>query len=121
MPPFATRFSRMHSSLFSEYQSIAQFARGSATELVLAQSAHTPDDQVIFKIFNAVNFQQIHEQERFQQEVYTLKQLHHPYILPLLHAEIVQGHPILVSKYMPHGSLRTRLSSASPGCIPLGE
>jgi serine/threonine protein kinase len=111
----------MHSSLFSEYQSIAQFARGSATELVLAQSLHTPDDQVIFKIFNAVNFQQIHEQERFQQEVYTLKQLHHPYILPLLHAEIVQGHPILVSKYMSHGSLRTRLSSASPGRIPLSE
>jgi hypothetical protein len=111
----------MHSSLFSEYQSIAQFARGSATELVLAQSVHAPDDQVIFKIFNTVNFQHVHEQERFQQEVYTLKQLHHPYILPLLHAEIVQGHPILVSKYMPHGSLRTRLSSASPGRIPLGE
>ncbi len=111
----------MHSSLFSEYQSIAQFARGAATELVLAQSMHTPDDQVIFKIFNAINLQHTHEQERFQQEVYTLKQLHHPYILPLLHAEIVQGRPMLACKYMSHGSLRTRLSSASPGRIPLNE
>src|SRR5581483_855682 len=113
--------SRMHSSLFSEYQFVTQLATGAASNLALAESAHNPADQIIFKIFDSVRYDQPQEQERFRQEVHTLKQLHHPYILSLLDGEIRKGHPILISKYMPHGSLRNRLASVAPERILLGE
>src|SRR5713226_2881647 len=111
----------MH-SLFQDYQLVTQLAGGISSNLYLAQSTtHGPADQVVFKIFDSIRLEQTQELERFQQEVHKLKQLHHPYILPLLNGEVGKEHPILVSKYVPRGSLRSRLSSSSSERIPLGE
>src|SRR6266567_7299988 len=114
------RVSKMYQT-FSDYQLVTQLARKTASCVYLAQSMKVPSDEVVLKVFDSIRLDGVQEQENFLQEVHFLKQLHHPYILPLLSGGIEEGHPFLVSKYVPLGSLRSSINSSFPMCTSLNE
>lgn len=109
------------SQTFSDYQLVKQLARKNSSCVYLARSLKEPSDEVIFKVFNTIRLNEEQEQKNFLQEVHLLKQLHHPYILPLLGGGIEEGYPFLVSKYVPLGSLRSSINSSSPMYTSLNE
>ncbi len=52
--------------------------------------------------------------ESFLREMHTLKQLHHPHILPILDAGVERGIPYIITPYASGGSLRDRMQPARP-------
>lgn len=104
---------------FSEYQLIKQLAQKTASSLYLARSTTSSTENVVIKVFDASNLNSEQEQEHFLRDVNRLKQLAHPYILPLLSGGIEENHPYLVNAYVPRDSLRNRLHALNPSRLPL--
>src|SRR5581483_9233447 len=99
--------------LFHGYQVIRPLASNTFSNVYLAQAAQEATDKVVFKVFHSILLDQEQEQKVFLREVDKLKQLNHPYILPLLDGGITNGHPFLVSRYASQDSLRCRLDPSS--------
>src|SRR5579883_1231654 len=98
---------------FDEYQFIEPLARKASSAIYLAQSTRDASEKVVFKIFDVVDFASEQKQQKFLQEVEKLKQLHHPYILPVVGGGIEKERPFLISQYAPLSSLRSRLDASS--------
>jgi serine/threonine protein kinase len=111
----------MMSQPFDDYQFITPLARKVSSVLYLAQSARDATDKVVFKIFDAIYLDTEQKQKKFLQEVDKLKQLHHPYILPVLDGGIENGQPFLVSRYAPLNSLRSRLGPSASVSLSVDE
>lgn len=111
----------MMSQPFDEYQFITPLARKVSSVLYLAQSAREATDKVVFKIFDAIYLDTEQKKKNFLQEVDKLKQLHHPYILPVLDGGIENGQPFLVSRYAPLNSLRSRLVPSASVSLSVDE
>src|SRR5690348_1524348 len=109
------------SQTFSDYRLVKQLVRKTASCVYLARSMKVPSDEVVFKVFDTIRLDGEQEQKNFLQEVHFLKQLRHPYILPLLSGGIEEGHPFLVSKYVPLGSLQSSINSSSHRHTSLNE
>lgn len=111
----------MMSQPFDEYQFITPLARKVSSVLYLAQSVREATDKVVFKIFDAIYLDTEQKQKKFLQEIEKLKQLHHPYILPVLDGGIENGQPFLISRYAPMNSLRSRLAPSTSMRMPVDD
>ncbi len=76
-------------------------------------SATTPYERVVIKFLSATH--SYIQQQSILQEMESLRQLHHPHILPILSVGVDKNRPYLITEYIASGSLHTRLQSACPG------
>lgn len=101
------------------YHLMDEFAHSASGKLFLAKSSSSPEHSVVVKLLLSTPIQTQQQREQFLQEAYSLQQLHHPYILPILDAGIEESTPYIVTEYMPHDSLYSRLHR--PSSAPLAR
>ncbi len=136
----------MHTS-FSKYHLSAQLSSKSLKDIYLAYPVDEPEHQVVLKVFDATCLPSNYDYADFVEKANLIKQLNHQYIVPVLdigveenasgsHTTFKDGDnafdvPYVVSEYLPYGSLRSRMDSASSErltsadafniCIQLGQ
>jgi serine/threonine protein kinase len=91
------------------YHISLDLASSASSRVFLGESVSPDRHSAAIKRIYAVSLLSREDKENFLQEVNVLKQLKHPYILPILSASILKGTPYIVSAYAPNGSLHDRL------------
>ncbi|MBA2396408.1 MAG: serine/threonine protein kinase [Ktedonobacteraceae bacterium] len=98
----------------SGYSISLELASSTSSRVFLGESISPDRHNAAIKQIYAVSILSREDKENFLQEVNTLKQLRHPYILPILSASILKGTPYIISEYAPNGSLHDRLQHGAP-------
>lgn len=101
---------------FAAYCLVTQIGRSPLSNTYLAFPTGQSECKVVIKIFHASCLGPGYEARDFLHDAARLQQLTHPYLLPVFDAGIEQQQPFIVSPYLPHGSLRDHLSTASLPC-----
>ena len=96
------------------YHISLELAASASSRIFLGESVSPDRHSAAIKRIYAVSIISRQDKENFLNEVNTLKQLKHPYILPILSASILKGTPYIVSSYAPNGSLHDRLQRQAP-------
>jgi serine/threonine protein kinase len=91
------------------YHISLELASSSSSRIFLGESVSPDRHNVAIKRIYAVNIRSWEDEERFLQEANVLKQLSHPYILPLRFAYVLKGTPYVINEYAPGGTLHDRL------------
>jgi eukaryotic-like serine/threonine-protein kinase len=103
------------------YELVKELGRGAFGSVYLGKHfllEHKPS--VAIKVLNNTLTSQ-EEIQRFFQEAVLLDELTHPYILPVLDANLYEGYPFFVAEYAPGGSLRDRLDKLNGSPMPIDE
>jgi serine/threonine protein kinase len=105
---------------FGKYRIAALIDAKSTSSVYIARLPKVPDWNMVIKVFDAVLLETPQEQDDLIRKMQVFAQLQHASILPVLDVGVEKGHPYIVSKYMPGGSLRQRLMRQSPPDITWG-
>jgi tRNA A-37 threonylcarbamoyl transferase component Bud32/DNA-binding NarL/FixJ family response regulator len=94
-----------------EYRRIELIAKGSVSDLFLAESANN-GNVVVLKVTPAIRKESGIDQsmERFLQEFEILREVHHPNIVRIFDLGITDDHLYLAMEYFGRGDLRKRMS-----------
>ncbi len=103
------------------YRRIELIAKGSVSELFLAESA-TTGDVVVLKVTPAIRKETGIDQsmERFLQEFEMLREIRHPNIVRIYDLGITDDHLFLAMEYFARGDLRKRMSEGLTARQSLG-
>jgi serine/threonine protein kinase len=96
------------------YRISLELAASASSRIFLGESVSPDRHSAAIKRIYSISILSRQEKENFLHEVNALKQLQHPYILPILSASILKGTPYIVSVYAPNGSLHDRLQRWAP-------
>ena len=105
---------------FGKYRIAALIEAKATSSVYIARLPKVSDWNMVIKVFDAVLLETSQEQDDFMRKMRVFAQLQHASILPVLDVGVEKGHPYVVSKYMPGGSLRQRLMRQSPSDIAWG-
>lgn len=94
---------------FGNYRLEKYLGRGSFGNVYVGQHIHRTNAICAIKIMTSTHLDSMEEQASFLHEAHLLEVLRHPYILPIMEADIHDGLPYLAAEYAPGGSLRERL------------
>jgi serine/threonine protein kinase len=96
------------------YHISLELAASASSRIFLGESVSLDRHSAAIKRIYAISLLSRQDKESFLNEANALKQLKHPYILPILSASILKGTPYIVSVYAPNGSLHNRLQRWAP-------
>jgi serine/threonine protein kinase len=96
------------------YHISLELAASASSRIFLGESISPNKHSAAIKRIYAISLLSRQDKESFLNEVNALKQLKHPYILPILSASILKGTPYIVSAYAPNGSLDDQLQRWAP-------
>jgi serine/threonine protein kinase len=113
--------SQLVGTYFRHYHLTFELTARAASRIFFGESASSPKQLVIVRLFQASSLTTREQQEHFFQEAGQLQQLHHTHILPLLEFGIDEGRPYLISDYAPNGSLEDRIQQQFPLPLPIDE
>ncbi|GHO94377.1 hypothetical protein KSF_044250 [Reticulibacter mediterranei] len=99
---------------FAAYSLVTQIGKSPLSNTYLASPTGQPEREVVIKVFHASCLGPGYEARDFLRDAAHLQQLTHPYLLPVLDADIEQRQPFVVGPYLPRGSLRDHLRTLSP-------
>lgn len=107
--------------LIGSYRVEAELSHNDVSCVYRGEQTAPPERMVAIKLWHGIHLSPL-KQLRFLQEARVLKMLKHPHLLPILESGLdEEGHPYLVSEYLPKGSLRERIGT-EPGCpMPIQE
>src|SRR5690349_16108033 len=97
--------------VFGKYRIATRIATRSPNPAYLARSATASQWSHVVKVYATRPLRSQEEEEAFRQHIAGLRQLDHPYILPITDCGIEEGIPFCVTSYLPNGSLCSRLKS----------
>jgi serine/threonine protein kinase len=106
---------------FHQYNLIEILSKKYSHTTYLASPTNEPERQVILIVWTSSLFHVPRESENWLLDAQHIKQLQHPYIVPILDMGIDEGQPFVVREHLPHGSLRSRLKKISPHRLELKE
>jgi serine/threonine protein kinase len=96
------------------YHISLELAASASSRIFLGESVSPDRHSAAIKRIYSISLLSRQDKENFLHEANALKQLKHPYILPILSASILKGTPYIVSVYAPNGSLHDRLQRWAP-------
>jgi serine/threonine protein kinase len=96
------------------YHISLELAASASSRIFLGESVSLDRHSAAIKRIYSISILSRQDKENFLNEANVLKQLQHPYILPILSASILKGTPYIVSVYAPNGSLHDRLQRWAP-------
>src|SRR5690349_4603958 len=102
----------MHTS-FNKYHLSTHISRKSLRDVYIAYPVDKPEHEVVLKVFDALCLPSNYNYQDFVEKANLIKQLDHPYIVPVLDIGIEESKPYVVSTYVPYGSLRNHMESLS--------
>jgi serine/threonine protein kinase len=106
---------------FHHYYLTKQLTSKPLRSTYLAHHINDPLEQVVIKIFDATCLNLEQDSESLLQKIESIKKLKHTHIVPIRDFGIEQGHPYVVSTYLPNGSLRHRLDHLPSQSLDLQE
>ncbi|GCE03473.1 serine/threonine protein kinase [Dictyobacter aurantiacus] len=106
---------------FASYSLVTQIGKSPLSNTYLASSIGLTEREVVIKIFHASCLGPGYEARDFLRDAARLQQLNHPYLLPVLDADVEQQQPFVVSPHLPHGSLRNHLRTLPPPRLSVAQ
>lgn len=104
-----------------KYRLAEELASGAFGRVYRAEDTAQKNRVVALKVMHSSHLDSAQACESFLREAQFLKMLEHPYILPILDADIEDEFPFLVTEYAPNGSLHDRLKNQAPRPLSLQE
>ena len=104
-----------------KYRLIEELASGAFGRVYRAENISQHNRVVALKVMHTAHLGSTQERESFLREARFLKMLEHPYILPILDADIDDEFPYLVTEYAPNGSLYDKLQKQAPRPLSVQE
>src|SRR5437016_927338 len=95
--------------MFHQYYLTTELAKKYSHSTYLTSPTSESEHQMVLTVFTSSLFHFPHEREKLLLKAKGVKQLQHPYLVPILDVGIEQEQPFVVREYLPNGSLRSRL------------
>jgi serine/threonine protein kinase len=92
------------------YSNIKYMAKGGAAEVLLAKDDQDGKD-VIIKVIQTTDNDEVRSLKRFVQEYTLISNLHHPHVIQIYERSFSRGYAYIVMEYFPGGDLIKRIKS----------